>query len=40
MSVGLFDYIQKQQPLEPPEPPAEPRSRTPLELHKQSSNKP
>ena len=32
MSGGLFDYIQKQTPTEPPELPSEPRKRTPLEI--------
>lgn len=32
MSGGLFDYLQKQSPIEPPELPSEPRRRTPLEV--------
>ena len=32
MSGGLFDYLQKQSPTEPPELPSEPRRRTPLEI--------
>ena len=32
MSGGLFDYLQKQSPTEPPELPSEPRKRTPLEI--------